>query len=174
MNRATVVVSVLAAAAVGYAAYFDYSRRHLPEFRRLLRQRRRAAAKQQDEAKKASGRAKLAEVRAAVEALLAALPLPTDLRAKELYFMEQVLEAERLAVVPGQEVAAAVAFYKALCVYPKPSDLLSIYQKLVPENVYDLVILAIATRPPQSLANILGDSIQGSEADVSEAVDEMD
>jgi hypothetical protein len=49
----------------------------------------------------------------------------------------------RLTHVPaGIEyfVAAAIAFYKALLVYPAPAELLGIYEKTQPPAVYSLVM----------------------------------
>ncbi|ODQ77322.1 hypothetical protein BABINDRAFT_15569 [Babjeviella inositovora NRRL Y-12698] len=159
MGKGLLYTGVLASALLGYAVYFDYSRRNSADFRKQLRRNKKVLQTEEKAAKDKNNRAKTTYMKLAVETSLLTDPLPTDLAGKETYFMAQVSQAEKLAAVPGQDVEAAVAFYKALCVYPKPSDLLAIYQKSVPENVYELIILAIATHPPQSLANILGDSI---------------
>ncbi len=36
------------------------------------------------------------------------------------------------------EMDAALCFYKALAVYPNPTDILGIYQRSVPEEVYEV------------------------------------
>ena len=39
MNKALTITAVAAAAITGYAVYFDYQRRHSPEFRKSLKKR---------------------------------------------------------------------------------------------------------------------------------------
>ena len=57
---------------------------------------------------------------------LAQNPIPTDLTEREAFFMEQVAVGEQKAKVDAIE--AAICFYKALAVYPNPTDILGIYQ----------------------------------------------
>jgi import receptor subunit TOM20 len=70
---------------------------------------------------------------------------PTDVEEKEAYFMQEVARGEglsgdgmsacsRLEVVSDKSIGtdnveAALCFYKALKVYPQPSDLITIYDK---------------------------------------------
>lgn len=159
MGKGLLYTGILASTLLGYAVYFDYSRRNSAAFRKQLRKNKKALQQEAEKAHVERSKASMTYMKLALETSLLTDPLPTDMAGKEAYFMAQVSEAEKLAAVPGQDIDSAVAFYKALCVYPKPSDLLAIYQKSVPENIYELIILAIATHPPQSLANILGDAL---------------
>lgn len=70
--------------------------------------------------------------------------------------MQQVALGEQLAVKPNQKIEAALCFYKALVVYPNPTDILGVYQRSVPEDVYEIVIMMIAVQPPAAVSNILG------------------
>jgi len=59
-------------------------------------------------------------------------------------FMEQVATGEALfAQGPTYHVPAAIAFFKALKVYPAPVELVMIYQKAVPKEVFDLIMKLI-------------------------------
>ena len=49
---------------------------------------------------------------------------------------------------PGSDpVDTALCFYKALKVYPQPSDLINIYDKTVPKPVLDILAEMIASDP---------------------------
>lgn len=156
MNKALTFASVAAAGVLAYAVYFDYNRRNSPAFRKQLK---RKQVQQQKQAKKAldeSRKSKLAAIKLALVRDLAVNPLPTDLSKKEEFFMEQVATGEQLANNPDTHVEAALRFYKALAVYPNPTDILGIYQKTVPEEVYELVVMMIAFQPPPTINHILG------------------
>lgn len=158
MNKTFTFVSVAAAGALAYAVYFDYNRRNSPEFRKQLKKRhvkqQKNAAKEQAELRKS----KMLAVKKALTEDLAANPIPTDLSKKEEFFMEQVATGEQLANNPGTKVEAALRFYKALAVYPNPTDIMGIYQKTVPEDVYELLVMMIAIQPPATITNIIGAS----------------
>jgi import receptor subunit TOM20 len=58
--------------------------------------------------------------------------------------MQSVQEGEMLATQgPEFQIAAAAAFFRGIKVYPKPMELLAIYQKAVPEPalsyIYEMV-----------------------------------
>lgn len=100
------------------------------------------------------------------DGMLCWVAVPVDVEGKEQYFMEQVGMGEQLAarserqnthsllqvttqtltislsVCLGPEfyVAAAIAFFKALKVYPAPHELIMIYQKTQPQAVFELVM----------------------------------
>lgn len=69
---------------------------------------------------------------------------PTDLEEKEAYFMGQVAKGESLCAEGSDNVEAALAFYKALKVYPQPKDLISIYDKTVPKEVLEILAEMVA------------------------------
>ena len=140
MNKGLTITAIAAAAIAGYAVYFDYQRRNSADFRKSLKKRE---VKQK----------KLKAVKKALLEDLAQYPIPTDLTEREAFFMEQVAVGEQKAKVDAIE--AAICFYKALAVYPNPTDILGIYQKTVPEEVYELVVMMIAVYPPASVSSIL-------------------
>lgn len=83
-----------------------------------------------------------------IEAVMSAAekePLPTTPEAKEKYFMEQVAAGESLCN-RGEAFYndAVLPFYLALRVYPAPMELIMIYQKTVPEPVFQMVINIMA------------------------------
>lgn len=157
MSKALTFTAVAAAAFVGYAVYFDYNRRNSSEFRKALKAKNLKHKKQEEKAKVASKRNKVDEVKQAL-AQLDELLLPTDLSEKESYFMQQVSLGEQLANDPSQKIEAALCFYKALAVYPNPTDILGIYQRTIPEDVYELIVMMIAVKPPASVASVIGES----------------
>lgn len=90
-------------------------------------------------------------------------PIPNTVEAKEKYFLENVALGEQLltrgnsssirriisfkpfsygfsGIGPLFEFPAALAFYRALRVYPAPVELIMIYQKTVPEPVFKIVM----------------------------------
>ena len=140
MNKGLTITAIAAAAIAGYAVYFDYQRRNSADFRKSLKKRE---VKQK----------KLKAKKKALLEDLAQNPIPTDLTEREAFFMEQVAVGEQKAKVDAIE--AAICFYKALAVYPNPTDILGIYQKTVPEEVYELVVMMIAVYPPASVSSIL-------------------
>lgn len=175
MYKAATLVSVAAAGIVAYAVYFDYSRRSSPDFRRKLKKR---AAKQEHQKAKAQEETRKARMNAVKKVLaddLAANPLPTDITKKEEFFMLQVATGEQLANNPETKTEAALAFYKALAVYPNPTDIMGIYQKTVPEDVYELLVMMIAFQPPATISNIIGGAggISGAASAAAVATEEL-
>ncbi|SDA01457.1 BZ3500_MvSof-1268-A1-R1_Chr10-1g02685 [Microbotryum saponariae] len=140
LRIAAIATGVVATATVSYAIYFDYKRRHDPVFRKkLLRDQRKAAKSTQKEAETGKAVVEAALRRALV--LINAQPVPDTPESKEQYFMEQVSQGEALAArSPEFFIASAIAFYKALKVYPAPQELIMIYQKTQPPPVFDLVM----------------------------------
>lgn len=58
-----------------------------------------------------------------------------------LSFMDQVTTGETLiALGPANYIAAATAFFKAIKMYPAPVELIMIYQKATPEEVFDIIM----------------------------------
>lgn len=156
MSRVATFTAIAATAFVGYAIYFDYNRRNSAEFRKSLKKKslkqQKIAAKEEEQSKKS----KLEAIKAALVKDLEENPIPTELSKKEEYFMQQVALGEQLAVKPNEKIEAALCFYKALVVYPNPTDILGVYQRSVPEDVYEIVIMMIAVQPPAAVSNILG------------------
>ncbi|KAK4110002.1 protein import receptor MAS20 [Canariomyces notabilis] len=140
---ATATVAAIATGVLAYAVYFDYRRRHDPEFRRQLRRSNRRAARSEKDRAEQAAKAQKQSIRQAVdEAKEEGFPASAD--EKEAYFLEQIQEGERLAANPSQSFEAAIAFYKALKVYPTPGDLINIYDKTVPKPILDILAEMIA------------------------------
>ncbi|RHZ76497.1 hypothetical protein Glove_197g44 [Diversispora epigaea] len=132
-------LSTVGVVGVGYAIYWDYMRRTNPEFRKKLKESKKRAAKQKKAAEKDAKVKAAGFVRKAVEEV-SNESLPVDVTAKEKYFMEQVAKGETL-LSGGDDcfLEASLCFYKALKVYPNPVELIMIYQKTIPESVFNLV-----------------------------------
>jgi import receptor subunit TOM20 len=136
---------------ISSAIYFDHRRRTDPGFRRQLKKeskRQARAAKEEAEAQTAKQRQ---AVRAAVEEAKQE-GFPAEVEEREAYFMQEVARGETLSgdgtrdndivtrnlakhSTGTDNVEAALCFYKALKVYPTPSDLISIYDKTVSDCV---------------------------------------
>ena len=155
--RHILAVSGIAAvlSVAGYAIWFDYQRRNNVEFRKNLKQRAKKQ-KRKDELK--AMEAKKARVSAVLKFLSEELlkdPISTDPTEMEKVFTTNVEYGERLSMVPGNEMEAAVKFYKALAVYPNPADLLGIYQRTIPENIYEYIVIMIAVIPPANITSFI-------------------
>ncbi len=158
MAKFGITLSLVAATLIGYAVYFDYQRHHSSEFRQNLKKSEKQFQKKAEKNKKKESRAKLEQVKSKLLTSLDKDPVPKDISEKESYFMKQLGVGEQLAASPGKEIDAALCFYKALAVHPNPTDILNIYQRTVPEHVYELVVMMIAIKPPLAVVNILGEA----------------
>ncbi|KAL2120918.1 hypothetical protein VTJ04DRAFT_4945 [Mycothermus thermophilus] len=139
----TAAVATVAVGVLGYAAYFDYRRRHDPEFRRELRRTQRRQERAEKVQAEANATARKQAIRDAVDEAKAE-GFPTGTEEKEAFFLEQVQEGEQLAANPSKYLEAALAFYKALKVYPTPGDLINIYDKTVSKPILDILAEMIA------------------------------
>ncbi|GAB5593732.1 mitochondrial import receptor subunit tom20 [Umbelopsis nana] len=143
MKPKTVAIATLgtvAALALGYAIYFDQKRRNDPEFRRnLKREKKRSAKKAKQSAE--SIKQKVSETLEAGLEAVNAETYPTSVEEKEQFFMAQISAGETLCA-QGEEhyFEAAMCFFRAQKVYPSPVELIMIYQKTVPEPVFQLVV----------------------------------
>lgn len=128
-------------AALGYALYFDYRRRSDPTFRKLLRKQSKMSTKAAKRQEKAAKKEEAAMLDKAVKDVATPGVLPEGVQEKEKFFMEQVATGEALfAQGPAYHVPAAIAFFRALKVYPAPVELVMIYQKAVPKEVFELIM----------------------------------
>ncbi|KAI8633439.1 mitochondrial import receptor subunit tom-20 [Xylariaceae sp. FL1651] len=140
---ATISVATVATGLLAYAVYFDHQRRADPSFRRNLRREERRQARAEKDQADAQSNQKRRNVQAAVDAATEE-GYPTGTNEKEQYFMEMVQQGEILASDPTNTTEAALAFYKALKVYPTPRDLISIYDKTVDKRILDVLAEMIA------------------------------
>ncbi|QEU59711.1 Tom20 [Kluyveromyces lactis] len=156
LGRILTIAGVTVATAVaGYAAYFDYQRRNNPEFRKQLKRKLKQHAELEKQAKEEAKQEKLKRVNEILIAELTKDPLPQDPSQREATFSSNVELGEKLAAVPGSELESALKFYKALSVYPNPSDLLGIYQRSLTEEIYENIVLMIALMPPSNVSSFL-------------------
>ncbi|KAH6659548.1 mitochondrial outer membrane translocase complex, subunit Tom20 domain-containing protein [Truncatella angustata] len=140
---ATISVATIATGLLGYAIYFDSQRRQSVEFRRTLRRNERQASRKEKESAAAGRQERVKDIQTAVDAA-ADEGFPTGVNEREGYFMEHVQIGEQLAADPSKTMDAALAFYKALKVYPTPGDLIGIYDKTVDKRVLDVLAEMIA------------------------------
>ena len=143
-SRTTVIAAtaLVATGVLAYAVYFDYKRRNDVDFRRKLK-------KEKKRVNKAAAQAQASEevpltvspemLREAMEAIKNE-PVP-PIEQREGYFMSQVSMGEQLASQgPTFHLPAAIAFFRALRVYPAPAELIGIYESTVPAPVFKLVV----------------------------------
>ncbi|KAF4126806.1 mitochondrial import receptor subunit TOM20 [Geosmithia morbida] len=146
VSTSTVLTASVATAATGvlaYVAYFDYQRRNQADFRRSLRRNER----KQVRAEKEQAEASTQRQRAAIKSLIDDAKeqgFPSGVEEREGYFNEQVMTGEVLSQDASKKVESALAFYKALMVYPAPSDLIKIYDSTVPKPILDILAEMIA------------------------------
>jgi import receptor subunit TOM20 len=121
--------------------YFDHKRRTDPNFRKSLKKE----AKRQARAAKEEAEAHTIRQRQAIRSAVAEAKdegFPSDVEEREAYFMQEVARGEGLSSdgtqrssagkrtrsntnIGTENVEAALCFYKALKVYPQPSDLIT-------------------------------------------------
>ncbi|KAK4187104.1 mitochondrial outer membrane translocase complex, subunit Tom20 domain-containing protein, partial [Podospora australis] len=140
---ATATATALATGLLAYAVYFDYRRRSSAEFRRELRREERRLARNANEQATLDAMAQKQAIYAAVDEAKAE-GFPTNSEEKEAYFLEQVQAGEILQTDPTKAADAALAFYRALKVYPTPRDLINIYDKTVSRPILDILAEMIA------------------------------
>lgn len=146
-----VQTSVIVAATAGtfatgllaYAIYFDHRRRTDPGFRKQLKKESKRQARAAKEEAEANSTRQRQAIRAALQEAKEE-GFPVDVEEKEAYFMQEVSQGETLSSDGSDNIQAALSFYKALKVYPQPSDLITIYDKTVPKPVLDILAEMIA------------------------------
>ncbi|KAI0889055.1 mitochondrial import receptor subunit tom-20 [Annulohypoxylon maeteangense] len=139
----TISAATAATSLLAYAIYFDYQRRVDPNFRRNLRREERRQARAEKEEAQAFNKQKRKDIQLVIDATKEE-GFPTGVNEKEQFFMDHVQKGEMLAAEPSRTMEAALAFYKALKVYPTPGDLISIYDKTVDKRVLDVLAEMIA------------------------------
>ncbi|CCC67697.1 hypothetical protein NCAS_0A11390 [Naumovozyma castellii] len=156
--------AITAVSMAGYAVYFDYQRRNSPEFRLKLKNKLKKEAKEIKLAEEKAKQEQLESLRNFLTEELIKDPVSMDPLRREEVFTTNVELGERLTISPGHELESAAKFYKALCVYPKPTDLLGIYQRTIPESIYEKIILMITVLPPSNITDFLSGGSESSNA----------
>lgn len=161
-------LSVLSVAGIGYAVYFDHRRRTDPAFRKSLRKESKKSSKADKKA--AAQRAQQEEgfIQELLQEVRAPGTFPAGVEEREQYFLKYVSLGEQLfAMGPEQYLEAAAAFFKALKVYPQPVELIMIYQKAVPKEVFDTIMRIVSK-------DIATGGGEGAEGMSSASLDEVD
>ncbi|KLU81991.1 mitochondrial import receptor subunit tom-20 [Magnaporthiopsis poae ATCC 64411] len=165
MADARMIVTVSATAVVtgllAYAVYFDYRRRHSPEFRRQLRRNERRQARSEKENAEAAEAGRLHVIRQIIDEAKAS-GYPDERRGEgappnESGRGEETLLCDgaganvcrrrcvrRTKTAAADPVQVALHFYNALKVYPSPGDLIHIYNNIVPKPILDVLAEMIA------------------------------
>ncbi|KAG0668597.1 hypothetical protein C6P45_004568 [Maudiozyma exigua] len=166
LSRTLAITGIATALSVaGYAIYFDYQRRNNSDFRKSLKKKLRKQAKEEAQNQERAKQGKLQDIRNFLKEELLKNPIPTDPTQIQNVFSNNVELGEHLSMTPGNEMEAAAKFYKALAVYPKPTDLLGIYQRTIPENIYEIIVLMIAVMPPTNITDFIsGGAMESGEA----------
>ncbi|KAI0787150.1 hypothetical protein BC629DRAFT_1714864 [Irpex lacteus] len=135
----TIAGVTIASGVLAYAVYFDYKRRNDADFRKKLRKEKKRVQKAAAAAKP-SVNVSADELRAAI-AKIRSEEIPEIGPEREAYFMQNVGIGEQLCTQgPVAALPAAMSFFRALRVYPSPVELIMIYQKTVPEEVFQLIV----------------------------------
>ncbi|PSS16591.1 hypothetical protein M430DRAFT_140760 [Amorphotheca resinae ATCC 22711] len=146
VSTSTIVAATVGTVATGfiaYAFYFDHKRRTDPAFRKQIRKESKRQARLAREEAEQERLHTRAAIKSAVKDAQAE-GFPTDVEEKEAFFMQEVSRGEALSGEGVDNIEAALCFYKALKVYPQPSDLITIYDKTVPKPVLDILAEMIA------------------------------
>ena len=162
-------------AAVGYAIYFDHRRRSDPRFRKHLARKKKEEKEKQERDKRKLHTLKLQRIAKFLQGKLEDGQLPQTVSEKETVFAKSIAEGEQLSTVPGMELESAVKFYKALAVYPNPTDLLSTYQRSIPEHIYENIVLMLAVMPPANISTFFNYAAAAkAESEAMKVVSEVD
>ncbi|KAJ5783256.1 hypothetical protein N7457_005030 [Penicillium paradoxum] len=169
-RNTAVVAGTILTGVLAYAVYFDYKRQSDPAFRKSLKKNNKKVEQTVKQEAEAGAAARVADLKNALEQVKRNGELPTDLEEKESFFMTQVALGESLCAsegksnlpsldpgstlrdrAAGSQVEAAIAFWKALKVYPQPQDLIGIYDKTVPKETLEILAELIALDGGQSV-----------------------
>ncbi|KAK7510817.1 mitochondrial outer membrane translocase complex, subunit Tom20 domain-containing protein [Phyllosticta citriasiana] len=147
-------VGVVVTGVVAYAFYFDYKRRNDADFRKALKRESKKQARAAKEEAEAGAVEQRKSIHEAVDRVNEDGFPKEDPEEVEGYFMNEVSRGEQLSqdgayprLTPdtgSSQLDAALCFYKALKVYPNPSELVTIYDKTVPKPILDILAEMIA------------------------------
>ncbi|KAJ1032703.1 hypothetical protein NDA16_000725 [Ustilago loliicola] len=161
-------LSVLGVAGIGYALYFDHKRQTDPAFRKSLRKESKKSSKA--DKKEAAKRAQQEDgfIQDLLQEVRAPGTFPSGVEEREQYFLKYVSLGEQLfAMGTDKYLEAAAAFFKALKVYPQPVELIMIYQKAVPKEVFDTIMRIVSK-------DIATGGGEGGEGMTAAGLDEVD
>ena len=167
-STASLVGGLFAVGIASYLVYFDYQRRTSPEFRRQLRRKAAQFEKEQEREASETKNKQRSQIESLIEASFLTSPLPTEVQEKEAFFVNEVARADELTQAgPDHYMDAALAFYRALYVYPKPADLLGVYESSIkPTAILEVVRAMVVVRPPPAIAQMVHDIAAGPDLSV--------
>ncbi|SNX82599.1 related to mitochondrial import receptor subunit TOM20 [Melanopsichium pennsylvanicum] len=162
-------LSALGIAGVGYAIYFDHRRRNDPVFRKSLRKESKKSSKAEKKAAAQRSQQEDVFIQELLQEVRAPGTFPAGVEEREQYFLKYVSLGEQLfAMGTDKYLDAAAAFFRALKVYPQPVELIMIYQKAVPKEVFDTIMRIVSK-------DVATGGGEGSEAGMSAAgLDDVD
>eukprot|EP00834_Sanchytrium_tribonematis_P002037 NODE_56_length_28873_cov_1.243101.p13 type:complete len:176 gc:universal NODE_56_length_28873_cov_1.243101:27359-26832(-) len=162
-------ISTVAIGLISYCIYFDYKRRTDYKFRNELKNEQRMVDQMRLESQPLHSREKILESANRVLSQYKQVDLPTDPQKKEQFFMEVLAKGEQLCTSNNVQdlETACVLFYSGLQVYPVPQELIQLYQKSLPEKVFQLLVHVIALDSPQTPQSQM-EQLQSSEPLVEE------
>ncbi len=138
-------LSVLGVAGIGYAVYFDHRRRTDATFRKNLRKESKRTSKAEKKAAAKRTQQEDGFIEELLQEVRAPGAFPSGVEEREQYFLKYVSLGEQLfAMGTDKYLDAAAAFFKALKVYPQPVELIMIYQKAVPKEVFDTIMRIVS------------------------------
>lgn len=149
------IVITASVSFLAYVVYFDYKRRHDQEFRQALRKNAKKFANKDLAAKSKERKQLVLDLKARYDEFMLtapALPLSATAAERQQFFLAHVSVAGELLEQMGKEIDAALYFFRALCVYPQPFELLKVFKENLSHypNVYDMVVMLIAIQPLES------------------------
>ncbi|CDR87766.1 related to mitochondrial import receptor subunit TOM20 [Sporisorium scitamineum] len=163
-------LSVLGVAGIGYAVYFDHRRRNDPAFRKSLRKESKKTSKADKKAAAKRAQQEDGFIQELLQEVRAPGTFPTGVEEREQFFLKYVSLGEQLfAMGADKYLDAAAAFFKAFKVYPQPVELIMIYQKAVPKEVFDTIMRIVS----KDIASG-GGGAEGAESMSSASLDEVD
>ncbi|SJX61291.1 related to mitochondrial import receptor subunit TOM20 [Sporisorium reilianum f. sp. reilianum] len=162
-------LSVLGVAGIGYAFYFDHRRRNDAAFRKSLRKESKKSSKADKKAAAKRAQQEDGFIQDLLHEVRAPGTFPADVEEREQFFLKYVSLGEQLfAMGADKYLDAAAAFFKALKVYPQPVELIMIYQKAVPKEVFDTIMRIVS----KDIAT--GGAEGGAEGMSAASLDEVD
>lgn len=159
-TAARITTGVVATMALGYLAYFDYQRRHSPQFRQQLRQKKAVHEQKKQHAQQLLERQKWEELESRIDLSLETSPIPKDIKERQQFFLNEIAMADQHAS-GGDNFEAALAFYRALVSHTNPLELLGLYEKSVnSQEIMDTIRSMIVIRPPPVIAKFAQENVE--------------
>eukprot|EP00835_Amoeboradix_gromovi_P006879 NODE_926_length_3035_cov_0.169959.p2 type:complete len:180 gc:universal NODE_926_length_3035_cov_0.169959:2059-2598(+) len=174
MTVLSATLTTIGIGALSYCIYFDYRRKTDSKFRNSLKDEQRLVQKLRTESEPLHSKEKILESARNVLIKFQSVSLPEGPQQKEQFFMEVLAKGEQLVTSSKVEELeqACVCFYAGLKVYPVPQELIQLYQKSLPERVFQLLVHVIALDSPQQHQNQREQHLDNDGPILEEIIDE--